>query len=602
LWHIVDLPPHPAERYQQLTELTKLLATNEMMVDNLAKSISVSPSEVYRTIMPLLQYIRVLRTKAQNEGRPRVLFGIGGGGGSGKSTLAKVLMKCLNHETPDSCAVLGMDAYHLPNKILRETTIEDPLDSNAQILLSNVKGTPPSFDAQAMLEDLRRLRRGGVESISLPEYDRLEHEAVPDRVRVGPEVQVVLVEGLFVAGYRHGAWEQIDAALDAAVMVRGDEAAIKARMVERQVVQGRTLEEAETHFARVDAANYARLQECYQHARAVLHLSYGFRLQSVENVAERQPAMLVLGLNPALQKSMWVPELTKGKVHRASKVLLSVGGKGQGCARAAADCAQHAVTVAQFMGGDAGEFLQQQMATWGVEQVTRVVEGTTRTATTVVCEASGTATELIDPSAEIGAAHSDHLLDEIKELIQNRKAVTISGTCPPGVTQKFYEAVALAAPPGCTVVLDGYTNVDSVLATGRVGVLKINRDELLELTGESVMDTAAKICFEKHLSESSWLAITDGSDPATLYSCNTKWVLTLPSIKVINPIGAGDTCCGVMSYCLATQLYTAPEAFAAGLAAASASCLSEQAAIVDWIAAESLLDQISISEHALVHE
>lgn len=73
---------------------------------------------------------------------------------------------------------------------------------------------------------------------------------------------------------------QIDAALDAAVMVRGDEAAIKARMVERQVVQGRTLEEAETHFARVDAANYARLQECYQHARAVLHLSYGFRLQA----------------------------------------------------------------------------------------------------------------------------------------------------------------------------------------------------------------------------------------------------------------------------------------------------------------------------------
>lgn len=75
------------ERYQQLTELTKLLATNEMMVDNLAKSISVSPSEVYRTIMPLLQYIRVLRTKAQNEGRPRVLFGIGGGGGSGECCL-----------------------------------------------------------------------------------------------------------------------------------------------------------------------------------------------------------------------------------------------------------------------------------------------------------------------------------------------------------------------------------------------------------------------------------------------------------------------------------------------------------------------------------
>lgn len=33
-----------------------------------------------------------------------------------------------------------------------------------------------------------------------------------------------------------------------------------------------------------------------------------------------------------------------------------------------------------------------------------------------------------------------------------------------------------AAPPGCTVVLDGYTNVDSVLATGRVGVLKVSME------------------------------------------------------------------------------------------------------------------------------
>ena len=62
--------------------------------------------------------------------------------------------------------------------------------------------------------------------------------------------------------------------------------------------------------------------------------------------------------------------------------------------------------------------------------------------------------------------------------------------------------------------------------------------------------------------------------------------------QVANPIGAGDTCTGVMSYCMATGLYTPPEAFAAGLAAASASCLQDENASLNWATAATLLDEI----------
>jgi len=52
----------------------------------------------------------------------------------------------------------------------------------------------------------------------------------------------------------------------------------------------------------------------------------------VPELPEREPSVLLLGLNPSLQKTVWLWELSKGEVNRASKVAFSVGGKGQASA------------------------------------------------------------------------------------------------------------------------------------------------------------------------------------------------------------------------------------------------------------------------------
>ena len=62
---------------------------------------------------------------------------------------------------------------------------------------------------------------------------------------------------------------------------------------------------------------------------------------------------------------------SQGKVHRASRIQFSIGGKGQGCARAASSCAAGAVTLAQFLGGDSGKFLAEQITALQIESVSR---------------------------------------------------------------------------------------------------------------------------------------------------------------------------------------------------------------------------------------
>jgi len=124
---------------------------------------------------------------------------------------------------------------------------------------------------------------------------------------------------------------------------------------------------------------------------------------------------------------------------------------------------------------------------------------------------------------------------------------------------------------------------------------QINRTELLELTGQSTTQEAVQVCFDAHLPESAWVAITDGPHPAQLYSKAAHWKVAMPKIKVVNPIGAGDTCTGVMLYCIARGMEM-PAAFAWGLAAACASCLHEGGAVFSMEDVHSLRRQMQIMQ------
>ena len=59
-----------------------------------------------------------------------------------------------------------------------------------------LKGTPPTFDADSFLADLRALKSSRQE-LHLPMYSRQLHEPVAGRIKVGPEVEWVFVEGNF---------------------------------------------------------------------------------------------------------------------------------------------------------------------------------------------------------------------------------------------------------------------------------------------------------------------------------------------------------------------------------------------------------------------
>ena len=162
-------------------------------------------------------------------GRRRVL-GIAGAPASGKSTLAVELTATLGQDHPGAVAAVGMDAYHLSQRVLEQHG------------LAEVKGAPQTFDAVGYLRLLERIQQTD-ETVYAPEFDRGIEDSIAHRVEIGPQVRLVITEGNYLC-LDADPWRRVHEVLDESWFVDLDGAVRRQRLIDRHMRYGRTLAEA----------------------------------------------------------------------------------------------------------------------------------------------------------------------------------------------------------------------------------------------------------------------------------------------------------------------------------------------------------------------
>jgi fructose-1-phosphate kinase PfkB-like protein len=305
--------------------------------------------------------------------------------------------------------------------------------------------------------------------------------------------------------------------------------------------------------------------------------------------------MLAFGPNPALQKVVRFDQpITLGGVNRATSLDYYVGGKGQGVAMAVNHWSAGSSTVAHFLGGDSGSFIQETLAAAGVDQVIQPCAATTRTCTTLLHGQDPT--ELIDPSGSISSAELEGLIAKTSARIGQSapgggqiRGVALCGTSPPGADSLYASVARSMADDNVLLLLDGHKGVSETLATGRVDVLKINLDEAIALTGAADASAAARALLlapgAPLQRPGSMVALTDGPRAARIFfKSGGHYEIGVPNVDCVNAIGAGDVCTGIFLHTLiaahaalgdghAVGEDVAADAFCWGNAAACARCM-----------------------------
>ena len=307
--------------------------------------------------------------------------------------------------------------------------------------------------------------------------------------------------------------------------------------------------------------------------------------------------VLAVGANCAWQKVLLFANFQSAKINRAEKIYQFASGKGINFARAMKNYGKCEPHLIQFSGGDAGDKILKNLVLENINCFNVAVGGETRVCTTCLNIERNETTEIIEPSPTATVDNITVFRNKCYDFIEqdNFGGVAICGTLINGIsTDLYFDIVKKSVENNKLVLLDTFRNMEKAFSLkSNLIILKINRDELTELTGDKNVKSAMANLQKTYQFKA--IMITDGAEKSYLIDDNMAFYeFELPPLdKLVNPIGSGDTASAVF---LSEYLSSGDiiESCRLALGAASANCRSIKCGDFDVDYAKSYAEKIRV--------
>jgi len=196
--------------------------------------------------------------------------------------------------------------------------------------------------------------------------------------------------------------------------------------------------------------------------------------------------ILTVTPNPALDVTYTVDRLVLHASHRVSALREMAGGKGLNVTSV---LAQRGIPVLATgpVGGQAGARLVADLDARDIAHELVPTSGETRRTVTVVSEADGEATAFNEQGVELSPHEWSLLLSAVARLLDTYRpqVLVASGSVPDGFPADGYaQLVEVGHAAGCRVIVDASREALLGSLAARPDVVKPNRHELVEATGE----------------------------------------------------------------------------------------------------------------------
>ena len=267
-------------------------------------------------------------------------------------------------------------------------------------------------------------------------------------------------------------------------------------------------------------------------------------------------SFLTVCLNPTLQKTLRFPSIYPGTVNRTGVHRLDASGKGINVTRVLTQLGKKAVHLTQLGGGMRPLFLslceQDKLSVQWVESESQI-----RFCYTLLSDADGAVTELIEESEPVCAGTEDRLLEKFDDIlaytadlswviISGTKAAGFSGAVIPAMTQRAKEK-------GLKVILDikGKDLTESLKY--KPDIVKPNLfefaadfvPELIKSNELIAIDDAAKeqiksAVLDMARKHNCRVILTNGSREIIAAEADKFFEIKVQPVKAVNSTGCGD--------------------------------------------------------------
>ncbi|QJY45801.1 1-phosphofructokinase [Pseudonocardia broussonetiae] len=245
--------------------------------------------------------------------------------------------------------------------------------------------------------------------------------------------------------------------------------------------------------------------------------------------------------NPSLDRTVEVPRLLRGEVHRATSVRLDPGGKGVNVARALTSAGLDTIAVLPC-GRAPGGRLTDLLDLHGVRAATVAIDGATRTNITVV-EPDGTTTKINELGPVLTDAEVAQLADTVVALAADASWVVTCGSLPAGMPDDFHaEVVRRTRSAGVRVAVDASDAPLRAACAAGPDLIKPNHEELAELVGRPLTSIGDVLDAARGLRAAGVGAVlvSLGAGGALLVDDSGEHHAVSSPVAVRSTVGAGD--------------------------------------------------------------
>lgn len=306
--------------------------------------------------------------------------------------------------------------------------------------------------------------------------------------------------------------------------------------------------------------------------------------------------ILTVTLNAAIDKRYVVENMKMGEVNRVKECTYVPGGKGLNVSKPASIYGAEVVATG-FVGGHAGNYIEDALTPFGIKSAFYHVEGESRSCINIWDETNHVQTEFLEPGFTLTEEDFLGFEERFKALVKDADVVAMSGSVPKGLDGTAYQRlVSIAKDAGKPVILDTSGKLLEMGIEAKPTLIKPNIDEIRMLTGKSCNDIqeiieAAKAIHEKGV---EIVAVSLGADGSLAVGDEGVFRAVVPRINAVNTVGCGDSMIAGFALGISEGL-PLEETLRRASAISAAAAMREETGFFVMEDMEKLLPQIEIS-------
>lgn len=298
-------------------------------------------------------------------------------------------------------------------------------------------------------------------------------------------------------------------------------------------------------------------------------------------------AIITITFNPALDKSVTVPELISEKKLKCSQPVYEPGGGGINVARAIKKLGGDPTAIF-LAGGFAGDKISKLLADDGIIVQRINIIGNSRE-NLIAADLSTGRQYLFDmPGPTIKPNEWRACLNAVV-LADGVQFIVVSGSIPAGLPDDIFKRLSfIAAKKKAKLIVDTSGKALQQAVEAGVYMIKPNLKELAFVAGaDSLTFNTANAAAKKLIANGKCqvVVVSMGANGALLVTEQTVVEVPQPSIKVKSTVGAGDSLVAGVVYGL-FQNYSLPDAVRFGVACGSAATINPGTELCNRVDAE----------------